>query len=441
MIRQRRTALAFSAVTLLCLASTSTTADTLVDLIETTLTTHPALTARALQAQAADAGVDAAGWQFYPTPSVDVEQVDTARDNPGFQGDSRVATLRLQQPLWTAGRLTAGQDKALAERDESRALQDETRDIYALRIIQAYSDWYAAHERLQAHLRSQSKHEQFLTQVQRRVAEGVAPRNDLVLVKVRLDLVTAEVSAARQQIDTALTRLTAVTDRSMSAATLSARPAHPCDTGLPLATLQEHARQGNPGLRRLDAIVAMEQADIDTRKSVLMPEVYLRAERQFGDYSLENADPQNRLYVGVSSRLGAGLSATSNVRAAMARRDAARMDRDVEARDLGERLAVDHVAFAGSDARLQALSASLRNAEDISTAYQRQFLAGRKTWLDVMNAAREQAQTELLIADLRAQRVLTTWRLAVNAGYASRLREICPASERNPTFARREERP
>jgi adhesin transport system outer membrane protein len=147
------------------------------------------------------------------------------------------------------------------------------------------------------------------------------------------------------------------------------------------------------------------------------------------------------LYVGVSSRLGAGLSATSNVRAAMARRDSARMDRDVEARDLVERLAVDHVAFAGSDARLKALSASLRNAEDISIAYQRQFLAGRKTWLDVMNAACEQAQTELLIADLRAQRVLTTWRLAVNAGHALRLREICPASERNPTSARREVRP
>lgn len=441
MIRQRRTVLAFSASMLFSLASTSATADTLVDLIETTLATHPALSARALQEQAADAGVDAAGWQFYPTPSVDVEQVDTTGDNPGFQGDSRVTTLRLQQPLWTAGRLAAGQDKAVAERNEARALQDETRDTYALRIVQAYSDWLAAHERLQAHLRSQAKHEQFLAQVQRRVAEGVAPRNDLVLVKVRLDLVTAEVSAAKQQIDTALTRLNALTNRPLSAATLSERPAHPCDTGLPLAALQEHARQGSPALRRLDAVVAMQQAEIDARKSVLMPEVYLRAERQFGDYSLENADPQNRLYVGVSSRLGAGLSATSNVRAAMARRDAARMDRDAEARDVAERLAVDHVAFAGSGARLAALSDSLRNAEDISTAYQRQFLAGRKTWLDVMNAAREQAQTELLIADLRAQRVLTTWRLAVNAGYVSRLREICPASERNPLSARMEASP
>jgi adhesin transport system outer membrane protein len=419
------------AMLLLCMACTTVRADTLVDLIETTLATHPALSADAEQARAAEAAVDAASWAFYPSPSVQTEQVRTDDDNPGFQGDSRVTTLRLQQPLWTAGRLTAGRDKANAEWREALARRDETRDTYALRIIQTYSEWLGAQQRLQAHLRSQSRHEQFLAQVQRRVSEGVAPQNDLVLVKVRLALVMADVGAARQQTDTALARLGALTGEPPTQAGLASAPAAPCDTGLPLSSLQESARQHSPALRQLDAALAKGEAEIDARQSVLMPEVYLRAERQFGDYAVDDADPQNRLYVGVSSSLGAGLSGASNVRSAIARRDALRMERDVEARDLVERVTVDQLTFDHSHARLSALTDSLQNAEAISSAYQRQFLAGRRTWLDVMNAAREQSQTEVLIADLRAQRVLTTWRLAVNAGYVSRLADTCLASGRD----------
>jgi adhesin transport system outer membrane protein len=48
----------------------------------------------------------------------------------------------------------------------------------------------------------------------------------------------------------------------------------------------------------------------------------------------------------------------------------------------------------------------------VSESYDRQFLAGRKTWLDVMNAARELAQTETLIADLLSTQVVASWRLS-----------------------------
>jgi adhesin transport system outer membrane protein len=55
---------------------------------------------------------------------------------------------------------------------------------------------------------------------------------------------------------------------------------------------------------------------------------------------------------------------------------------------------------------------SLKAAADVSTSYDRQFLAGRKSWLDVMNAARELAQTETQLADLQSTLVVVTWRLA-----------------------------
>jgi adhesin transport system outer membrane protein len=50
----------------------------------------------------------------------------------------------------------------------------------------------------------------------------------------------------------------------------------------------------------------------------------------------------------------------------------------------------------------------------VSDSYDRQFLAGRKTWLDVMNAARERIQTQIQIADSQATELVTSWRLLIN---------------------------
>ena len=60
-----------------------------------------------------------------------------------------------------------------------------------------------------------------------------------------------------------------------------------------------------------------------------------------------------------------------------------------------------------------ALQASLQSADRLSRAWNRQFVAGRKTWLDVMNAAREAVQIETQIADAQASQLLLSWRLAI----------------------------
>ena len=57
----------------------------------------------------------------------------------------------------------------------------------------------------------------------------------------------------------------------------------------------------------------------------------------------------------------------------------------------------------------QLVNANLSTQE----AWDRQFLAGRKSWLDVMNAARELMQSEMELADARVNRQSLQWRLAL----------------------------
>jgi outer membrane protein, adhesin transport system len=115
----------------------------LEQLIATALASHPSAQGQRALVQSAEAGVDTARWQFYPTPSVSVDSVNASAADRLYQGDNRVSTLRLQQPLWTGGRLSAGMDKAAAGLVVSQASLEEVRLQLGLRVVQTYGDWFA----------------------------------------------------------------------------------------------------------------------------------------------------------------------------------------------------------------------------------------------------------------------------------------------------------
>ena len=106
------------------------------------------------------------------------------------------------------------------------------------------------------------------------------------------------------------------------------------------------------------------------------------------------------------------MSTLSNIEAAQTQYAAALSEIEVQSRTLTEQVLTDHAQALALTSRLQSMQTSLNSAQDVSAAYDRPFLAGRKSWLDVMNAARELAQIEAQLADLQAMQVVVTWRLA-----------------------------
>ena len=383
----------------------------LAGLIAAALNDHPATQSARSQQAAAHAGLAGARWQYWPTPSVLVEGAGTSATDSAYQGDQRVATLRLQQPLWTGGRLAAGLSRAEAGLAYSQASLDEVRQQLALRVVQAYGDWLAAQLKAASHQKSRAVHEELQTRVKRRVEQGISAESDLVLTDVRLQSLAADLSVAQLQQDTALARLGQLIGRPVQGSELAIAAPRAIDKAW-LSNL-EAVLSAQPAVQKAQAQVSLQDAALAERRADLSPEVYLRAERQYGNYAIRNAAPENRLFVGLSSRFGAGLSTLSNVDAARAQQQAALSDVQVQMRGVAEQLLADHAQASSSAPRLAALQASLTSAQEVCLSYDRQFLAGRKSWLDVMNAQRELAQTELALADLQASQVLVTWRLAL----------------------------
>jgi adhesin transport system outer membrane protein len=414
----------------------------LPQLLIAVLATHPAVQGQRAQLQGAQAGVDSARWQYYPTPSVSVETAAASAADRLYQGDRLVTTLRLQQPLWSGGRLSAGTDKAEATLAATQATLEDTRLQLGLRVLQAYGDWWGAQAKAQALARSLATHERLRQQVGRRIQEGVSAQSDLVQAVARLEAVSAEAAAARAQGEVALARLAQLLGGTVDGATLAAglasglaagfasaptlpRPLAVSPAGSPAALLAQ-AADINPAVRKAQAQARVQEALVRERRADLRPEVYARLERQYGNYNLASGAPEDRLFIGMSSRFGAGLSTLSNLEAAQSQLAAAAAEVQVQLRTVGEQLAADQAQALSVAGRIASIKAALAAGEDVSASYDRQFLAGRKSWLDVMNAARELAQTETQLAELQATELLLGWRLLAYTRGIDALMETSP---------------
>lgn len=389
------------------------------------LAAHPSLRATHFQVGAAEAEREAAWQQFLPTPSVSVEQARAAGGDPNYGGDDTVAVFRLQQPLWTGGRLSAGVDRAEANVAVASAGVRETRLQLSLRAVQAWADWYGAFLRTQALLTSMRTHERLHAQVQRRVDAGASSMAELVLTKGRLDQVVAQHQGALSQQDVARVKLAQLMGEPLPASAVPLQRLNFDPVALP--ELQHRALALHPAIERLQGQLRMLDAELDERRAELAPELSLRAEHQRGNFSTPESAASSRLFVVLSTRFGAGLSSLSRIEAGRQRREATLAGMEEVQRSVIEQLDADWVQLVSLRTREPALERSLAASRSTAEAWDRQFLAGRKSWMEVMNTARDLAQAEIELSDLKAASALVRWRLALfSLGVEGTLQLVLP---------------
>lgn len=384
------------------------------ELIRSALSYHPSLRSQQGRKDASSAGVDAARWQFWPTPSVSVESTKGAQDDPSYRGDSSVSYLRLQQPLWTGGRLTGNLARAEARAAVAEAELLETRQQLALRVVQVWSEALVAEHKLGAYESSRAMHQRLLDLVQRRYSEGTSAQADVALASSRLNTLQAELQAVAAQRDTARERLLLLTGRELGTGSTEKVNELPLPAReWTLSTLLTAARSLSPLLAKTRAQAEVAKAEIELARASLSPELYLRLERQFGSFVQANMAPQDRVFVGLSTSFGGGLSSLSGIDSAMALHRAALEDLQTQQLVLDEQVQADHTLALAAQSRRLGLEIALQSAADVRESYERQFLAGRKQWLDLMNAVREQAQGDVQLADALGAQQLANWRLTL----------------------------
>lgn len=366
-------------------AATALAADTFDDLLALALRTHPAVEGRRAELGATRAEREGSEWQRYPTPSFEA----ATRTSGG-----NTSLFALEQPLWTGGRISAGIRAAGFREAAAQAAVVEAKQTIAFRLVAAYTDTLRQRQRQDFARASVDEHDRLLQLIDRRVQQDVSPPVDRDFARARLAQVASELSLANQGLQVAQAQLDQLAGRPVTAVEDVRLEGRAIPQSLDEALVQ--AADRSPVLARLEQSALAAGEDVESRRAVIMPQFSLRLEHQVG------AIDDSRALIVLRAQPGAGLSAGSAIAAARRRQEEARLAKADAERTVKEQVQTAFAEWRAAQVRLESAKMATGMAQSVFESYTRQYVTGRKTWIDVLNAVREVSQSQFSMADAQA---------------------------------------
>ena len=378
--------------------------------------THPSVASKRAGLNAAEAEIQAARYQYYPTPSLQLRQ----------NRSERSTVLALQQPLWAGGRIDAGLDAASARANAASASIYEAQTALAFRATTVWQAWQQARGRSAAGAAGIDLLSGYAQSVARRIQAGAAGEGDRALVDARLAQAQGDLAAARASEHASLAQLSQMVGQQLRSQDLidvapggndRTNPSFSGDHVLALEALLAQALKVSPALHRARAEIDSASHEITQKRAAQWPTLNLRAEHQRSNGTTSALLPnETRLLLVLDYSPGAGLSAGANADAASARLIGLADNLDAAQRELVEKVSADFEEHQSSLSRLADLQRTLKANADVLASYERLFVAGKRGWLEVLNAARELTQAQTALADVQAQYQASVTRMRLHAG-------------------------
>ena len=403
----------FSFLLLPSLASAQ--AQSLKDVAQKAVLTHPEVQQRWHAYLAADGERDAAFGGYLPRVDLTAGHGREHRDTPLTRGnytiDSR--TLTLTQMLYD-GFATRNEVKRLDHARRVRLFElHEVSETTALEAARAFIDVKRYRTLVALAEDNYVRHRAVFEQIQRKVQAGVARRVDLEQAAGRLALAEANLLTETSNLHDVTARFQRVVG-DVPAKELEAPP--PLSKGLPgdMATLQKLAQQRSPTLHAAIENVRAADAAADMRKAAYQPRVDLRLRGDRGDNlgGVAGSHAVDTAEVVLSWNLLNGFSDVARSRQFAEQRNVAKDVRDKTCRDVRQ-----NVAIAWNDTRKLAEQLTYLDQHQLSTekardAYRKQFDIGQRSLLDLLDTENElfqarrayaNADSDLAIAHARTQ--------------------------------------
>ncbi|MFC0266601.1 TolC family protein [Kushneria aurantia] len=382
------------------------------------------LTSQRLQAEARGLEVPLAWSQLKPKVDVSVQRSYTQTDNIYTAGEvssclenpetgepvggedferrcagestDTVSQISLSQPLFSMERFRQVQ-KANQQRDAAQLQVAVGERDLALQTAKAWLSAFYLSRRVDL---LESKRESLdlqVTQAQRAYDLGIGDRIDLLAARSKFDTTLADIAAARNEYDNALSTLERLTGTSPDFSNFALRdlPGEGFATPPPLETLEDSI-VNNADVLLAEAQQDVARADVSLRQAGYWPEVNLNlsySDRNSNDPYRASEDA--RAAVQASMNLYAGGRTSTSVEQGTLLQSAAMADVSNARRTALEQLRQYHRSIGGDITRLQALAQSIRSGELYLEAADRGAALGLRDLVDVLNAR----------ADLYSQRI------------------------------------
>ena len=361
--------------------------------------THPLINAAEAEVEALEADYRGARWLRFPNLSV--EALSATRGSSIADSDGLAVNAAIEQPIWSGGRISSEIDRAQAELGAGENRVGETRQDIVLQVTESYYNFTLADQRVQVLQYSLDEHSRLLAAIDRRVQQEISPRTDYVLGQSRTAQVELELALAEEERESARLRLQELTGSADIHPTLP--PMTVAELVPPEEVALTEALACSPSLAALTDLIEVAEAESDWARAQLWPQVLLQLS--------QNEITGARAAIVLRAQTGNGLAAITAIDSSDARIRRAMAEFGETERSLRSQFRRNYVLLRAASRRIDSGLQAADTADLIIASYERQFVAGRRSWLDVMNAVREAATARLSERDARVTAAAATARI------------------------------
>ena len=387
-------------------------AQTLEEVLVLGYLSSPTLLSERANLRATDEGAaqELAGWR--PNLSLNGSYgYRETRNDKVLMGEERpfVGRLQLQQNIFEGGRTSNGVLMAEQQSAAGRARLDKVEQQVFLEIINAYFNVVTARDVValgNSHVR--------LLERQLRAAEdrfdvGEITRTDVAQAQARLARSRSNLSQDEHELVNAEAEYTRVVGQSPEALErATVLPDLPTTQEEALALALEHS----PGLREVKSNVKAAGYAVSAAKGRLLPTVNINGSYEYSrPDSMVNRRDVISMMVQVDMPLYQGGSVSSQVREALARESAARMEMVASDRKLRADVRGAWEGLRSVRARIKADKTQVAANEIAFDGIEREAQAGLRTILDVLDAEQELFDSRVSLTRTRRDEFVAAYRL------------------------------
>ena len=388
-------------------------------LINQAIQSHPLVGSARAEQQATTESIRAAKLNMLPAPTL-----STGYDPE----DGMVSQLQIRQSLWTGGKLTANVNQAIFDDKAATEYVYEQQNQVAKTTIEAWQSYITAVSKQSVYYDNLQLLAEFESMMQRRVDQGVSARIELDLVTNRILQEQNAYQGAVEQQRIAIARLEQIAGRRITAAELPTPN---------LSEIVNRAKGSSQAFEKMafdqasfyNPTVVKEYYRVEAAKQGVKSIQSSRYPTLYAQYAYDyyyddknndnNNDNGSGFSVGLSYDPGAGLSNLALAKASESRVNSLVQSKEASRRLVLETIQTQYQQFASAQDQERSLIAAVAGAQIVVSSYRRQFIAGRKSWLEVLNAVREHSQYEIQLVESRTAVIAAYYKLQVDFGMMS----------------------
>lgn len=381
------------------------------ELVVKVLTTHPTIKMSEESIKYTNEKVSEAKWQFYPTPYFDVSQ--------GPNGTK--TTARIEQPVWTFGKLESNLNLAYSRQKETTYELDEEKNKLIELLLKYTQDYYLAKSKKQVLINSLNRMNNFSEMIDRRVLSGVSSNADKKLLESKIIGLKSDLESIKNQENTSLKLINILTGDNITDINI--------DENFFLKDISiDHLilriEENDPTLKKISQKIESMGYEIDKQKANFYPSLVLNAEYIKGNLYEDSTTSNDKLiYMKLQTKFGSGLSDFSYLEQLKIEQKKLMYEKEMKLRELESSFLSDYNNLLVSENKVQNQKNNQSIIREVFDSNERLFFANKKQWLDLVSSSKELMDIEISFSDAKITYLINKYKVALKS-YSLNLDDI-----------------